>query len=40
MKLLKQLFLFAILITIVGCNLIEDEEDDYDIDEEEQIYKQ
>jgi len=40
MKLLKQLFLFAILITIVSCNLIEEDEDDYDIDEEEQIYKQ
>ncbi len=37
MKLLKQLFLFAILITITSCNLIEEDENDYDFDEEEQI---
>ncbi len=35
MKLLKQLFLFAILITITSCNLIEEDEEGYD--EEEQI---
>ena len=40
MKLLKQLFLFAILLTITSCNLIEDDEDDYEYDDEEQIDEQ